>query len=720
MPALLLSVHFHDGRYHGRPDWPPSPARLFQALVAGAARGKAIADGDKGALEWLEALEAPPVIAAPRHRPGQGFSNYVPNNDLDAKGGDPTRVNEIRAPKLIKPILFDAETPFLYLWKCAGDGSHARRICAVAERLYQLGRGIDMAWATGEIVSDGEADARLADYPGTIYRPSGGGEGVVLAAPTPGSLESLERRHQHARFEVVESNRKEAQLFKQPPKPLFRQLAYDSPPTRLLFDLIGKQAPAPLTQIAALTEQIRDAAAAKLTDKLPDKAGEIDRCIVGHGADDVDKTRRVRITPLPSIGHPKTSPAIRRVLVEVPAACPLRADDIAWAFSGLELIPARVDEETGEVHEQRTLTAAADRRMLRHYGLEGGEPSRLWRTITPAALSVARRRIAPERRRDEAKGGEERARENGAAVKSVLSALRHAGMNARAESIRVQREPFAAKGERAETFAHGRFQKERLWHVEIAFVEPQKGPLLIGDGRYLGLGLMHPVRQTAGVHALQIVDGLADAADHAELTRALRRAVMARVGQHIGAGRELPAFFTGHERDGAPARSGAHLHLAYAFDPQRTRLLILAPHVLERRVAKQSERRWLALLETAVRDLRELRAGKAGMLRLAPASIVSTDDPLFAPSRIWESATTFRAARHRKLGNPVAALEHDIHAEARRVGLRARVAVIEHSSVKGVGLCARARLEFPIAVMGPLLIGRDRHFGGGLFQHAGP
>ena len=43
MPAhLCLSVTFLDGEFHGRRDggeseWPPSPLRLFQALVATAA-----------------------------------------------------------------------------------------------------------------------------------------------------------------------------------------------------------------------------------------------------------------------------------------------------------------------------------------------------------------------------------------------------------------------------------------------------------------------------------------------------------------------------------------------------------------------------------------------------------------------------------------------------------------------------------------------------------
>jgi hypothetical protein len=80
--------------------------------------------------------------------------------------------------------------------------------------------------------------------------------------------------------------------------------------------------------------------------------------------------------------------------------------------------------------------------------------------------------------------------------------------------IRVQREPFEAKGQRAEAFAASpRIAKERLWHVEIAFVQPVHGPLLIGDGRYLGLGLMAPVRRTEGVFAFSIADGLTSQAE---------------------------------------------------------------------------------------------------------------------------------------------------------------------------------------------------------------
>lgn len=290
------------------------------------------------------------------------------------------------------------------------------------------------------------------------------------------------------------------------------------------------------------------------------------------------------------------------------------------------------------------------------------------------------------------------------------------------ETVRVQREPWAAKGARAEAFEPGkaelkqRFSKHRLWHVEIAFAEPRQGPLLIGDGRYLGLGLMHPVQHACGVFALHIVDGLSDGAAHTDLTRALRRAVMALIAERSDTGKPLPTFFTGHGEDGAPARSGRHRHLAFVFDAGRRRLLIVAPHVLERRPPTRHEQKRLSLLSEAISGLRDLRAGAAGRLRLSPAWLDQETDPLFAPSKVWESVTPFLVTRHAKLKDAHAALESNIMDEVRRIGLPApHVEILRAASASEAGLGGLARLTFVTAVAGPLLIGRDLHGGGGLF-----
>jgi CRISPR-associated protein Csb2 len=735
--ALLLSVRFHDGRYHGRPEWPPSPARLFQALVAGAAHSEgSLAPNDAEALRWLEELVDPPVIIAPAHRTTKSFSNFVPNNDLDAVGGDPRRVSKIKVAKLISPILFDARVPVLYASQFEKGEEHASKICAMAERLFQLGRGVDMAWAWGEIFDVAKLEERFSEHGGAKYRPCRRGKHRVLACPFGGSLTSLLERHIQggARFTTVRvaaPSRKDAartklagQTFVQPPKPRFRQVPYDSPPSLLLYDIRESDADAFAPQsherVVALTERIRDQAATWLKRGLRDRAALIDRVFVGRDATEPDKAQRIRITPLPSIGHPQAERSIRRVLVAVPPDCPIAPADIAWAFSGLAL---DFDPETGEVPpDGATLATAEDRSMLAHYGVEDTAPARIWRTVTPVVLPerAARRRIDPRRRREEAKGGAERLREQAAAECAVEQALRHAGVTASTQSVGVQREPFDAKEQRAEAFGPGtRFAKERLWHVEIVFAEPQSGPLLIGDGRFLGLGLMRPVRRTEGVHAFEIAGGLADEVDPSGLARALRRAVMARVQAHLGPRAALPVFFSGHEATGAPANSGGHEHLAFAFDAPRKRLIIVAPHVLERREARTREKEHLSILDEALADFRELRAGEAGLLTLVPSPVEMLEDPLFASSRSWESLILYRVTRHAKMNDPARALEADLLAECRRAGLpKPEIETMNTFAKAGLGLFGRAKLTFHGAVAGPILIGRDRHFGGGLFAAA--
>ncbi len=461
----------------------------------------------------------------------------MPNNDLDAVGGDPLRVGEVRAGKRIKPYLFDAESRFLYVWNFRGsedNESHAQTVCVMTERLYQFGRGVDMAWAWGEVLDETEANMRLNDHPGTTYRPCTSGSDLALACPQTGSLQSLLDRYsaQRQRFTTLVEGKKVQQLFSQPPKPRFEQVSYNSPATLRLYDLAGPLVPWSLAKCLKLVEYVRDAATERLTKVLPDRKDEIERVLIGREATEADKAARIRISSLPSIGHPHADRAIRRLLVQVPPNCPIRADDIAWAFSGLTL---KIDTETGEI--LLNLVPATDLGMLRYYGVDGEHASRTWRTVTPAALPerAARRRIEPSRIREEAKGGLERGAEQNRATTAVLQALRHAQIDTRVSTVRVQREPFDAKGARAEVFAAGtRFTKERLWHIEIGFAEPVAGPLVLGDGRYMGIGLMAPVHRVEGIHCFTILDGLTNRANATVLSHALRRAVMSRVQETIG------------------------------------------------------------------------------------------------------------------------------------------------------------------------------------------
>lgn len=726
--VLLVCIRFHDGRYHGLPDWPPSSARLFQALIAGAAERGTLSKSDRDALEWLENL-LPPTIAAPITRKGQSFGNFVPNNDRDSPSGK-------KVSKQINPRLFDSGVPLFYAWNFNASGDvdcHAHNICGIAERLYQFGRGVDMAWAWGEVIDESELETRLVQHGGAIYRSASGNQGNMLDCPMPGSLASLEHRFAASRkrfaynVEIKKRGKKEVEevsvLFSQPSKPRFKTVAYNSSPYRCLFELRTTApespfAPWPPENIGALVVKVRDAVANRLESAFQDKKSLIERVFIGRNASEIDKAARVRITPLPSIGHSHADRAIRRVMVEVPANCPIRAEDIAWAFSGL-VVATKVDTSTGEMLEETRLMRAADLGMFRHYGVESGEMNRLWRTVTPAALpdQAARRRIDPRNMRNEAKSGGERLAEEARASTAVLQALRHAGIQAKVETLRVQCEPFAARGARAEAFVpETRFAKERLWHVEVNFAEPLEGPLIIGDGRYMGLGLMEPVRRTEGVFAFGITDGL-KSADPIAISRALRRAVMARVQAKLGNRAQLPTFFTGHEVTGEALRKGNHRHLAFAADLDRNRLLVLAPHLLEGRSPTKHERENLEILDSALEGFMELRAGAAGCLKLIPCSIDNETDPLFALAKTWESLTDYRPTRHAKRISMVDALISDVLQEIHRRGLATpKIEVIKVWEGPRGGVSGRIRLNFHVAQAGPILIGHACHFGGGLLR----
>jgi len=724
--ALLIEVRLIEGRYHGAGDWPPSPFRLFQALVAGAygGRWRSEPDGEKdAAFRWLESL-APPHVAAPPKVDARATTYFVPNNDMDAVDGDPRRVSEIRVGKRVRPVLLAADAPILYAWPFDDGEDHARRLCGFAERLHTLGHGVDAAFARAEPCDWDEAERRLADHPGAVSRPGRPGDpDRHPLCPVSGSLDSLKRRYADGmtKFTLRREGRASVTLFTQPRKAMARAVIYDRAPARLLFDLRASDdmlafRPIAQEQACKVAAAVRDLAAWRLTAIWPRRAAEIDRLVVGRNAGAADAARRVRIVPLPSIGYVHTSPSIRRVLVEVPPDCPLSRGDIAAALANQSL--DRVDTATGEVTDDpvtrnTVLVPAGDDAMLWHYGI--GQSSRRWQTVTPAAL--------PEPRGKGRIPGAERAAADQRAAGLVAAALRHAGLDWRGVAVRVQDEPFRRKGGRADAFQADRFAG-RLRHVEIVFPEPVSGPLVIGDGRYLGLGLMAPQRDAlldaavfavAGEAAIAVADGPA-------LAQAARRALMALARDGNG---EVPRLFCGHEKDGRPAASGRHEHVFIAPDDSDgdgviDRLIVAAPWICDRSLKPgRSDRQ---LFDSVVSRLETLRAGRLGVLALGRPMPLPPSDALAGPARVWENRTAYRATRHAgRRKDATAALVRDVSAELSRRGLPS--ADIEILKIEGVpdggGLRAWARLHFAAAIEGPLLLGRDCHRGGGLLAAAG-
>lgn len=699
--ALVVTVHLLGEAYNGTGDWQPAPARLFQALVAGAARGRHIDETDRAVLRWLEDL-APPRIAAPHAVPVMTPTLYVPNNDLD--GDEAQRlikqgktidaaVSAVRVAKRTERRRIEAPAPILYVY--AIETPPPLGIDDLAARLYRLGRGDDPAFATADVMSQAEAEDRLAAHPGIVHVPSGSG-GVPV--PVTGTLASLEERFARTleRFQIEGKGRRARTIFVQPPKALFGRVGYGTPPHRLPFDIVAgdRFAPVPLHLAAVLVDGLRKAAAERFA---KDGVPAAERLIVGRGAGPDDLPRRVTVIPIPSIGHAETDPSIRRIEVHVPATCPLTRADVAWSFRGL--VPR--DPETGEVLADGALVAATDRPMGERYE----RPARRWRSITPLALAASRRRIPPDARAQAAKAGAERQAEDDAAAAHVRAALAQAGVRATPTAVRVQLEPFGRREAMAEAFAPGtRFAKHALWHADVTFDRPISGPLLCGDGRFTGLGLMRPVETVDGAFALAADRPLDDGAE--ALGAALRRAVMAAVRDVTGS-HKLEAFFTGHAPSGEPLRERDRRHIACAADTPRQRFIVVAPHLIDSRTPRRDERRHAETLATALSQLNRLTAGRHGAFGLDMRP-VEPDDVLFTTATTWDSISPYAMTRHPK-GRACNAVAADVAAECRR---RARpvpdVRVLSEDS----GLRFRLRLTFPRPVWGPLFLGRTASRGG--------
>ncbi|MHB8181701.1 MAG: type I-G CRISPR-associated protein Csb2 [Acidithiobacillus ferrivorans] len=493
--ALVLEIMLLQQEWHGVGDWPPGPFRVFQALIAGAYGGRWQEEdctAKDTAFHWLEKLP-PPIIVAPLKIAMKAVRYYVPNNEVDVFGNDPRRIE--RVEKTTKPIRIDGEPRFVYLWRFIGGESDARRIADISNRLHTFGRGVDAAYAHAEIVNEEKIEERLASYHGIILQPNIAQGGTPIAGtvpcPTVGSLESLKARFaaNALRITNIGSQKKEHAHFIQPPKAISRLVAYDRP-ARLLFDLrqVGDESrffPIAPERVASVAKCVRDMVYNRLKDVFSEPIAA--KVIMGRVAPGGTPMPRIRFIPLPSIGHQYADESIRRVLVEIPPESPIRERDGLWAIAGQVLLDfSSADHETGEVVGAR-MVQATDEIMLRRYGVRA-DSARRWRSVTPVVLPLSRLR----------------SRSNGSAMivfqetaaNAVCDALRHVGIRNVVRKVRIQKEPFYQRGSRVDAFDSDRFDPGRLYHVEVTFAEPVEGPLIIGDGRWLGLGLMRPADAT--------------------------------------------------------------------------------------------------------------------------------------------------------------------------------------------------------------------------------
>ena len=189
---LSIAVTFLAGRYHGQ-EWPPSPVRLYQALVAGVMTCgyRQYAPMVEPALRWLE-RQAPPTIRACDSEEATSYRIAVPNNDMDViahewaagRSADPAK---LKTMKSVSPKRLQSSGPHVeYLWRVTGEEAEAMKepLRIAAHCLHTLGWGVDMAYAD----VDGQAG------PDNVYEPTVSGN--RWAVPMDGTLDDLQRTYE--------------------------------------------------------------------------------------------------------------------------------------------------------------------------------------------------------------------------------------------------------------------------------------------------------------------------------------------------------------------------------------------------------------------------------------------------------------------------------------------------------------------------------------------
>ncbi len=482
-----LDCLYHGKADHGEPEWPPSPLRLFQAMLRGVrtgCRNMQWVNEKAAAFKWLERCE-PPLIVTPQVSLANEYTLFVPNNDSDKQ---PERQNRLTS-KVARPhhLPDDIEHRTLhYLWRIndANDSSaldHAELLRDESRHLLALGWGIDQAVANGRLIIGTEAQKILRE--GVTWRPLTGQHQTNDArrVPTKGTLRDLEK--------VYETfiNRVDGRRYTPPLKPsAFKKICYVQShvfPTRphVVFEIRnndGTFCRYPQRKLVHIAGMVRHLAI-KLMKKSPPEDvdnGWVQRYVAGHRGEKFENHSQLSYLPLPSIGHPHADHSVRRVMIAAPIGDESWLEHLANRLNGQLLRPEQGDE-FGEQGPPVLIRVYHDQVAARYT-----RPARLFGSVTPVILP-GHDDHKPDKRK-----------------KLIEKALAQSGVE---QSCSFEWGVFSRWHKSLSAYKYDRDKKpigfirpghlitQTTTHLVIRFDDAYvSGPIVVGAGRHCGFGLM--------------------------------------------------------------------------------------------------------------------------------------------------------------------------------------------------------------------------------------
>lgn len=553
MPTVerfCIEVNFLTGRYvatshndRRRSEWPPHPARLFSALVAAWTDADEPDPSERKALEWLE-TQGPPTISASDAVARTAVSHFVPVNDAavvsrapydrkagivhdlerrlheelaDSEGGNTNRAAQIRN-RLVKerdvatqvnrmgttnpssalamlpdnrtkqerffPSMTPDESRVTYLW----DHAPSDDVNVALDRL--LCRVIRLGHSSSLVSCRVTPDSPVADFlPGRT--------GESLRTVQYGQLAELERqysRHQgvsprslpytDARYQAAD----EAEV-------LERRYEPNTAGDWVVFEFAHDSRALPATRAVELAMAMRSAVFHYAEDPIPEG-------LSGHKPHGAPATvPHVAFLSLPYVGYEHADGRLLGMAVSAPKALDELARQALFRSIGTwEQVPfARLTltlGAKGAVHMSRSrgLPSVVSLRPRTWH-----RASRRWVSATPIALPKHPGALGRGTQPARAKAWK-------AAAKAVKDACAHVGLP-EPTAVEVGFAPFIAGARPATLFPpfnqkgqDGRPVRRQLVHASVTFDHPVSGPLMLGTGRFLGLGLMRPMEaRSAGM-----------------------------------------------------------------------------------------------------------------------------------------------------------------------------------------------------------------------------
>lgn len=425
------------------------------------------------AFLWLERQSAPEIIAA-EARLATSYTLFVPNNDSDEILNRQDRLtSKVASPHrlILQHDVADGQQALHYLWSIPEDdwpvvSSHAQLLSRESRHLIALGWGIDQVVGNGRIITSDEASQLL----GERWQPWSNSLSPLdrLRVPVKGSLDDLDAVYESFCAQLNDGVYNPRRKFRQ-----FKLVNYVKTTQLPLRSYACFELPEGI----AFRQETTNEVAAMIRSLVCRKQNRLDFhdrftddpeiYLAGHVGGTRTTPPRFSYLPLPTIGHDHADGMIRRLMIAEPLGTDgTRAD---WAQSRLEGQTLR-DKSGNERGQLLEVWKNSSRRMVDRYVGEG----RIWSTVTPVVLPGF----------DDGKRSK--------ALKLLLRSIKHAGLQIDAISdLTVRKAPFWRGTLHPREYHRPQYLRHfSAWHAQLEFRDSLSGPLAIGAGRHVGLGLL--------------------------------------------------------------------------------------------------------------------------------------------------------------------------------------------------------------------------------------